>query len=179
MRLLTDNWILTLSFVYLRLYALLLTVKPPCSALSLKESKVTRDGHTDVASVLTCSGECALPKHCAPLVPTTSRCWTRRTVRMVHWSHPWQVTPFFSNKWVSSSPAFLRSTQLCVQPPKSCPRVQRIIGCYRCVCMCIYTHTRLNSCFAHLLLEIPRHSFFCSFARSHINFLSCSNGLHI
>lgn len=88
---------------------------------------------------------------------------------MAHRSHQWQVTPFFSNRWVSSSPALLGSTQLRLQPPKSCPRVRGIKGCYRCACM--YTHTHrdcLNSCFARLLLERPRHPFFCSFASSHI-----------
>lgn len=67
--------------------------------------------------------------------------------------------------------------QLCVQPPTPCPRVQGTIGVY--IQVCVYAYKCLSSCSAHLLLERPRHSFFCGFASSHTNFPRCNNSLHI
>lgn len=140
-----------------------------------------KGGCTDVARVLTCSGERALPKCHAPLAPTTSRCWIRHTVWVAHRSHPWQVTAF-SNRWVSSSSAFLWSTVVCA----ASQILPQSTGDYRLLQVCTYAYTHmlqahrcLHSCFACLLLERPTHPFFCSFVSSHTNSPSCDSGLHI
>lgn len=59
----------------------------------------------------------------APLVPAASRRCLRGTLQMAHQIHPWRVTPSW-HRWPSAPPAFLRSTQLCVQPPSARPGAQ-------------------------------------------------------